>query len=795
MEARLLALFMLSLCVPLAFAFGTCGNGVVEKFEQCDDSNAINGDGCSSICQKEGESFQVMVYTANDPPPTPALEDLPLLSSISKDGITWTFSQPARVGRFVNGDYYVVGTVTISQIVPAPANGMHGSMMNIQPNIQKSGFDSRISSGRYDASLRVNPPITLTPGNKLVSSRSASSNLKCVMRGYDTSVSPVASISILTSVDKPQPLDAFRPSYARNSASIYLSRNLKRETLPRLAPVAHTPMLAEFEGYMRRPWVDSVFFNFDAAAEYMASYGRENGYMMSFAGLLLTLNKSQSEKEPLLVYMVQYGIDLYGLVEQGHTGWQAHGGHGTGRKFPILLAGVMLGEDKMKKVHANFGEDMQTIYVNETIPVGTFTKSWHTKPETVVYGGHVGVNGESVKVGWGPYEHLPPSQWKSTIGESYRRCCTSVGWVGEALAARLIPGMMEAWNHQQFFDYVDRWMTQENPADIFRIESEAGYSIDGDFMQGQVWKILSGGGYSAAHKIFVDEMWAEYRSIQQDICGNRICDSTETCTSCQTDCGACSLCGDSRCDSDENCTLCPSDCGQCSLCGNGKCDSGECSTCPGDCSFAQCCPDGQCNHGETPATCPADCKAPRNWKVIYADSQETVAEDGKAENAIDQNPASIWHTHYMFSNPGHPHEIQIDLGKLHVLEGFSYLPRQDSSTNGNIKDYEFYVSQQNSSWAYPVAKGTFTGSTKKTVQFPQAIGKYIRLVALNEVYGNPWTNAAEIDVLTGYHTSDIDKNGCISQAELLQYIQDWKEVKATIKSLITAIILWKQECK
>ena len=47
-------------------------------------------------------------------------------------------------------------------------------------------------------------------------------------------------------------------------------------------------------------------------------------------------------------------------------------------------------KQKMKSVQANFGEDMQTIWVSETPPAGTYTKSWHTKPETVVYGGHVG---------------------------------------------------------------------------------------------------------------------------------------------------------------------------------------------------------------------------------------------------------------------------------------------------------------------------------------------------------------------------------------------------------------------
>ena len=81
--------------------------------------------------------------------------------------------------------------------------------------------------------------------------------------------------------------------------------------------------------------------------------------------------------------------------------------HGT--KVPNCFSGMMLNEEKMKSVQANFGEDMQTIWVTETPPAGTFTKSWHFKPETVVYGGHVGINGESVNPGWGPYEHLVPS--------------------------------------------------------------------------------------------------------------------------------------------------------------------------------------------------------------------------------------------------------------------------------------------------------------------------------------------------------------------------------------------------
>src|SRR5438552_11245030 len=34
----------------------TCGNGVVEGTEECDDGNTVSGDGCSASCQLENTS-------------------------------------------------------------------------------------------------------------------------------------------------------------------------------------------------------------------------------------------------------------------------------------------------------------------------------------------------------------------------------------------------------------------------------------------------------------------------------------------------------------------------------------------------------------------------------------------------------------------------------------------------------------------------------------------------------------------------------------------------------------------
>ena len=49
-----------------------------------------------------------------------ALAALPLQTSVTKDGITWTVDHPAPVGQLINGDYYVIGPVTVTAIDPPP---------------------------------------------------------------------------------------------------------------------------------------------------------------------------------------------------------------------------------------------------------------------------------------------------------------------------------------------------------------------------------------------------------------------------------------------------------------------------------------------------------------------------------------------------------------------------------------------------------------------------------------------------------------------------------------------------
>jgi hypothetical protein len=58
------------------------------------------------------------IYTHTNAPVTPTPEELELTDTVSQYGITWKLDKPARVGRFLTGDYYVLGPVTVVAITP-----------------------------------------------------------------------------------------------------------------------------------------------------------------------------------------------------------------------------------------------------------------------------------------------------------------------------------------------------------------------------------------------------------------------------------------------------------------------------------------------------------------------------------------------------------------------------------------------------------------------------------------------------------------------------------------------------
>ncbi len=156
----------------------------------------------------------------------------------------------------------------------------------------------------------------------------------------------------------------------------------------------------------------------------------------------------------------------------------------------------------------------------------------------------------------------------------------------------------------------------------------------------------------------------------------------------------------------------------------------------------------------TASTCPSiyDCnnpaELPKNiWSLVYVDSEETNYP-GLATMSFDDDPSTIWHTRWSTGNDPYPHEIQVSLGARYRISKFTYLPRQDGE-NGRIKSYELYITGDTLDWGTPVKTGEFVNtSAPQTITLDTAkTGKYFRIVALNEVNGNPWASAAEFSLV------------------------------------------------
>lgn len=123
-----------------------------------------------------------------------------------------------------------------------------------------------------------------------------------------------------------------------------------------------------------------------------------------------------------------------------------------------------------------------------------------------------------------------------------------------------------------------------------------------------------------------------------------------------------------------------------------------------------------------------------DWKVI--------AGQERAESAIDEDPR----TNYVARDG----QLTVDLGAVHNLKGFTYLPVQNRYMSGVIKLYEFYVSQNGRQWQ-KVAEGEFgniaASPVLQRVDFSPSETRFVRLKAVQTLDGND-AGFAELGVLT-----------------------------------------------
>ncbi|KAJ8124532.1 hypothetical protein O1611_g9109 [Lasiodiplodia mahajangana] len=137
---------------------------------------------------------------------------------------------------------------------------------------------------------------------------------------------------------------------------------------------------------------------------------------------------------------------------------------------------------------------------------------------------------------------------------------------------------------------------------------------------------------------------------------------------------------------------------------------------------------------------------PRAGWTATADSFQPGNEAAKA---IDSNSSTFWHTAYSPTIAPLPHYIQLDMKKSYVVNGVSYQPRQDASSNGNIGQHTVTLSNDGTTWSGPVQFGTWLNDkVTKSTFFSNATARYVRITTQTEAQGanNPWSSIAELNV-------------------------------------------------
>lgn len=406
-------------------------------------------------------------------------------NSISYYGITWFFSGDKVVGSFVNGEPWVVGPVTITNINPNPSQSVngtqHGSMINPIPN-KHFGFDSHplitapytdeiIYNAALNAALKF--PIELKQGDVLVSANS--------QYNYPNWIKTVCALTVLSSPPAP---GSFRPGIFGDDRSVrWNASQLNWSVLKNYTAVPATPSKATIQAQMpslpwfewAKIWSGNLLQPVDNTADGGKQYGRDTAAKFGQVALWLNTNQSLADKQPVGIQMVQNGIDIFEYVKNG-GGFLADGGHKCGRKLPLVIAAMMLNDPDLKALASStdtniFQEDGQTFFVSQA-EVGRVL-SPNPGHEVLTYRQEdVGMAEWGIRHNWYPYED------NRSWGGAVYRTVVGPGMMGPWLAAYLM-GAQSIWNHPAAFAYMERYHSIAGDGSTFTAEMYTAHKAGG----------------------------------------------------------------------------------------------------------------------------------------------------------------------------------------------------------------------------------------------------------------------------------------------------------------------------
>jgi len=674
-------------------------------------------------------------------------------TSVSQNGVTWTFNRDYSVGQFANGDYWVVGPVTITSITPNFDGSNNGWEVNPVSNGQQ-GYDSECTN--FYASLVPSLPYTASPGDSIMKTIDSGTDRPCLR-----------TAAILTVVDSVPPgngADVFRPPFVGENKPYYYVSDLQTQLLPSLDPVANAPSLDWVEDRFVRVQVDyeqGTMGRRIRPSDHMPDYGSAVGKDNGDGALRLMLNDPINNKMPALIAYVQYGIDLHHAILNGQT-WPDGGGYNPGRKLPLTFAAVLLDHQSMKNqvIDADFFQEDTMIQVGQ----GGRALFGEVISEQTYLDYIAGCPQSNTRQWADPYGYIDGG----CPTDSYQSCCLSQPWKSSAIAVHLMPEMKSLWdNRPAVFDYVDRWVehgTWTLPDPYNRFPDKHGIDTDG-------------GHYGSA---FAGAMWDAYRYYTPEPCTGYCCPSGYTCSSptsgtCSS--GTCCL----------NQVSCTSTTQTCSQLGGSCCSSGQ--TCSGsfqsssDCG-ALCCVGGTC---QTPSNFLPEQIIEAEEGVIS--SMQTGSGSGESGEYVYTPTSFSGSVSYIFD----------------IVQAGQYRIDSNINSQGSDGSNSFYV-----------VLGSYDPQTPRDDEYIYAtlvtdvfVWDNVSLIGsgtIEEPEFDPmvWDLTADTHTFTFYGREIgtwldqiiLKKLGddCVDFLELVQIINDWKADNVQMSDVMDAISLWRAGC-
>jgi len=388
--------------------------------------------------------------------------------TITQYNVSLTVSGAGASGRFVNGDWWIVGPATLEAALPA-FDGLRNGLEVSPASVEQQGFDHRVAG--WNASRTARLPLIVNPGDRLVKAASQPPGPVQHRVGLRTAI-------VVTVLSAPPPDGAFRPPYFGRSmmpgpsgdywlaSDANLSRLEARPVVP--SDASAIPGWSWLAGRFGRLQLDHLKGYASRSlhpSENMPNYGADIARDTGDGAMRLMLPDALTNASaalPGLVAYLQMGLDVYGILSHGGS-WPANGGHENGRKLPLAFAGVVLGDPSIVAASRDaapgaFSESDELQGRPANAPVVLFGQDDLTPSSVSAEEEYwrVVTTGDGFRTGRDPYGWIDGGAFPSSY---YQFCCTSEMWKGTSLPMRNLSAPLgAAGNLPSFHEYVDRWV-------------------------------------------------------------------------------------------------------------------------------------------------------------------------------------------------------------------------------------------------------------------------------------------------------------------------------------------------